>query len=104
MTDDRKETTPEPFDPQVAQRLIRRLQTRLLTLSDADDDPSPQDIERAAKAISQLVRSLRDAETYLGVQDGEERYGYRPKPETRRQFLIKLKRLVDAGLLDELNV
>lgn len=96
-------THKKPDPDKVAGRLIRRLQDQLLTLSDMDGVISPQDVERAAKAISQLVKALQDAAGYLSDAPDEHRYGYRPKPETRQQFLIKLKNLVDLGILDELD-
>lgn len=87
----------------LAQTLMARLQSQLLNLAVTDDDISPQDIERAAKAISQLVRGLQDAESFLALRTADDQYGLRPKDETREAFLSKLKRIVNSGLLDAVD-
>ena len=86
-----------------AQAIIEILQARLLALSDDAATLNPQEVERSAKAISQLVRGLQDAQTYLDRVGDHQGYRDRPSRQTRQQFLRKLKRLVDRGILDELD-
>lgn len=83
--------------------LIRSLQGRLLSLADTPENLSAPDIERMARAITQLITSIEKAEGFLRDRTGVAQPGDRLEGEARQSFLRKLKRLVENGILDELD-
>lgn len=83
--------------------LIRRLQSRLLSLSEDEDTVSAAEIERTAKAITQLITSIERAESFLQSRTETTRAGFRLEGEARQRFLRRVRCFVERGGLDELN-
>ena len=86
-----------------AARAIARLNTQLLALADADGDVPAAEIERTAKAITSLIRSVEQAEGFLASRTVDPVVGERLSPERERALLRRVKALVDQGLLDGLD-
>lgn len=105
MTRSDTETCSDPkhAQPVTANDLIRALQARLLALGDTQDALSVSEIERTAKAITQMITSLERAEGFLRDRTGVPQPGDRLEGDARQAFLRKLKRLVATGILDELD-
>ena len=87
--------------------LIQKLQARLLSLgrdlAAPDVDLPPVEIERTAKAINQLIMSVEKSDAFLRAQGHGARPGDRRRGVPRQVFLQKIKRLVEKGVLDELD-
>ena len=88
--------------PDSSRALIVQLQHKLISLGRDVGDLPPKDIEAAAKSINALIGSLEKAETYLSR--------HRPPPvgaglskASRRDLLQKIKRMVENGILRELD-
>jgi uncharacterized membrane protein len=84
-----------------AARAIKKLNARLLALAESEEDISAVDIERTAKAISLLIRTIEQSEDFLSTQDEDGRVGDRLSPERHRQLMIRIRNAVERGLLDE---
>lgn len=82
--------------------LIARLQDRLIKIGRDLDDMPPKDIEAAAKSINALISSLEKAETYLSRHSPPPIGGGLSKV-SRLELLRKIKRMVDNGVLRELD-
>lgn len=89
--------------PVAPDRLIRQLQSRLLSLSDDEANVSVVEIERTAKAITQLITSIERADNFLRTRTETARPGFRLEGEARQRFLRRVKRFVDNGGLDALD-
>ena len=96
--------TSPPMAPRgsTAAQLIAQLQTRLLALGQTDELPTSE-IERTAKAINQLIISIEKAETFLSHNSDQPRLGEPLMGERRIRLLRKIKRMVENGVLDELD-
>lgn len=92
----------ERLVPSQSAALITQLQSRLLALGQTDDLPTSE-IERTAKAINQLIVSIEKAETYLSEHSDRPPYGEPLTGERRIVLLRKIKRMVENGILDELD-
>ena len=83
-----------------AARAVEKLNQHLVSLAETEGDISAAEIERTAKAISLLIRTVEQAEDFLATQDQTERVGDRLSPERHRQLMIRIRNAVDRGLLD----
>lgn len=96
---------PIPDVPPDTAQVIGQLQTKLLALGRdlADDAPLPSaEIEKTAKAINQLIASVERADVYLRSQ-GQVQPGDGLSPPDRRSLLLKIRRMVENGILRELD-
>jgi hypothetical protein len=93
-------TTP---DPHRAAALIAQLQDRLLALGQDDGSLPTAEIEKTAKAINVLIASLEKADQFLAECGETARLGDRLTGPSRQTLLRKIKRMVENGVLDELD-
>ena len=82
--------------------MIARLQGRLIQIGQDLDDLPPKEIEAAAKSINALISSLEKAEGYLSRHSPTPVGGGLSKA-SRLDLLRKIKRMVDNGVLRELD-
>ena len=87
-------------DTSPAARAIGRLNAQLLALAEREDDIPAAEIERTAKAIAALIRSVEQAEGFLAERGAVERPGDRLSPDAERALHAKLKTALERGLLD----
>ena len=95
MTDASPPKSPET----PAARAIAKLNRQLLALADTEDTVPTVEIERTAKAITSLIRSVEHAQGFLAAQGGAEVAGARLSPERHRQLMLRIRQAVEEGLL-----
>ena len=83
-----------------AARAIAKLNRQLLALADTEDTVPAVEIERTAKAITSLIRSVEQAEGFLAARGRTRRPGDRLSDEDHRQLMIRIRNAVERGLLD----
>lgn len=96
MTDETPSNVPD------ATRLIAQLQARLLALGEDGDALPTAEIEKTAKAINALIVSLERADGFI-QQKQSFRPGDRLSGPPRQVLLRKIKRMVENGVLNELD-
>ena len=82
--------------------LIARLQDRLIQMGQDLDDLPTKDLEAAVKSINALISSIEKAELYLARHSPPPVGGGLSKA-SRLDLLRKIKRMVDNGVLRELD-
>lgn len=83
--------------------LVTRLHTRMLALDDDGDKMPLAEIEKTAKTINQLIVSMDKVDAFIRQHGDHARIGDRPTGERRRVLLRKIRRMVENGILDELD-
>jgi hypothetical protein len=96
------QTDVSAADPHDSAALIRQLQDKLLALGEDVDTLPPADIEKTAKAISTLISSVEKADAYLQASGAVKPRDGLSEP-SRLDLLRKIKRMVDNGVLNELE-
>ena len=87
----------QPATP--AARAIRRLNAQLLALADTPGDICAAEIERTAKAITTLIRSVEQAEGFLAARAAEPAVGDRLSAAREASLRQRLQSMLDQGLL-----
>ena len=91
--------TPTPTEHTApAARAIARLNAQLLSLAEGEDPPDPATIERTARAITSLIRSVEQAQDFLGAHDAE-RPGFRLSEAARTDLLRRIRIAAGRGLI-----
>lgn len=82
--------------------IIARLQAKLIALGGAVDTLPAKEIEAAAKSINTLIGSLEKADSYLRLHSPSTAGGELSRLD-RLSVLRRIKRMVENGILDELD-
>lgn len=90
---------PAQAGPPPAAKAIAKLNAQLLALADEDTALDPAHVDRTARAITALVKSVEQAQSYLDAQSPGDRPGYTLSERGEADLMRRIRIAARRGLI-----